>query len=129
MAPEPERIVIVDDSEAARFFLKRAIRRARRQAEVVEFTYAEEALDYLRTLPERAPAHVLLDLNIPRLDGFGFLARLTAFPRQSAARIRVTMVTNSIAPQDETRALKHPLVRHILKKSDVQARLAGMLDG
>lgn len=120
-------IIVIDDSEEDRFFLLRAIRKVQPETEVIEFTYAEEALEFLTAFPPPLGTRILLDLNIPRLDGFAFLDRLAAFPAIWHGRLSITMVTNSIDPRDEQRALQHPLLQNFLKKSDLKQRLGEIL--
>jgi two-component system, chemotaxis family, chemotaxis protein CheY len=64
-------VLIVDDEDAIRDFLRSAL-----EAEGYNVLAAGDGLDAL-ALCERYQVHViLLDLNMPRLDGRGFLARM-----------------------------------------------------
>lgn len=104
-------IVVIDDSFEDRFFLRRAIRKLRPEAEVKEFTYCQEALDFLLA-PElpRGPLAVFVDINIPRMDGFEFLERY-AKAGKSAQGALVVMMSNSIDPSDRARADSLAMVR------------------
>jgi CheY-like chemotaxis protein len=69
-SPRPT-VLIVDDEDAIRDFLRSAL-----EAEGYTVLAAGDGLDAL-ALCERYQVHVvLLDLNMPRLDGLGFLSRM-----------------------------------------------------
>ena len=60
-----------------------------------------EATEYLFH-PERSPSEmpglVLLDLNMPRMDGFGVLRKMRAFERTRF--VPVVMISSSVRPED-----------------------------
>lgn len=71
---EPERqVLVVDDDRAARTFLHRLL-----EHDQWTVTEAQDGLEGLDALSHMRPDVVLLDLNMPRLDGFGFLERIRA---------------------------------------------------
>lgn len=68
-------ILIVDDNIDIRNVLRAHCRK--RALESVE---AGDGLEALQVLSQRPPDVVILDLKMPRLDGFGFLERLHGLP-------------------------------------------------
>lgn len=62
---------------------------------------------------ERPPVAIILDLNMPRLDGFGFLERLKGIPEWSAIPILVLTV-NEIS--DDERNMLLDTVDMIIEK-------------
>lgn len=107
-------VVIIEDSEAERFFLKRAIRKARPGAEVAEFSYASEALAHLK----RHAAHVVfVDINMPVMDGFAFADAFWKLPSEARDQMRLWMVSHSIDPQDREQAEAHPAIAGFLPKT------------
>lgn len=72
------QIMIVDDDEVDVLLLERALRRSGVGNPVVRARDGQEALDLLRGFgPQPAPAWpciVLLDINMPRMNGHEFLA-------------------------------------------------------
>jgi len=79
------------------------------------------------------PALILLDINMPRVDGFEFLARLEAMGLVEVLRdTAIVMLSSSTLPGDRERALAHAIVRdYMIKppgKSDVTylAELVGL---
>ncbi len=102
--------MFVDDDDT---FLQIAAHVCRRMESVPEPLFASdgvEALDALRRalpMPETFPQAIFVDVNMPRLDGFGFLDGLRhlreAHPELSAIK-PVVMLTSSDQAQDRMRA-------------------------
>ena len=65
-----QRVLIVDDNEEARALLRLYLKRLD-----VQVSEAEDGLKALDALRDGRPHLILLDLDMPNLDGFGFLER------------------------------------------------------
>ena len=81
------RILLAEDDPEDRFLIQRAWRKAGGQAALLEVEDGAGLLDYLKGRGDYSnrehyplPALVLLDLNMPRLDGREVLAELRADP-------------------------------------------------
>ncbi len=72
-ASEGIRVLIVDDHEVVRRGIRSVLERAEGMVVVGEATDGEAAIEEIRT---RAPDVVLMDLQMPKLDGVGALQRL-----------------------------------------------------
>jgi len=98
-------ILLVEDNPDDVALTLRAFRRQRIANEVVVARDGVEALDYLFASgphagrdPRQAPAVVLLDLKLPKLDGLDVLKRLRA---HAATRLlRVVVLTSSKEEHD-----------------------------
>jgi len=106
----PERMVtilVVEDDPGHARLIERNLRYSNIANEIVKLGNGQEALDYLFGEGEyagadhSAPVLVLLDLNLPVLDGFQVLERLRA--DQRTKHIPVIMVTSSDDDQDVAR--------------------------
>jgi two-component system chemotaxis response regulator CheY len=82
------KVLIVDDSKGMRLLLTRALRQFG-VSEVAEATDGQKALERLRAGPPVDA--VMVDWNMPALDGLGFLKAVRADPRLTA--LPVVMVT------------------------------------
>lgn len=85
--PEPLTILLVDDSVADQIAVRKALRHSACGAHLRIVDDGEQALDYLYrrgsfAAPEWAPrpALILMDLNMPRIDGREVLATVKADP-------------------------------------------------
>lgn len=114
---EAVRVLIVEDSEAERFFLRRTIAKCRPGAEVVEFSYAEEALAHLGAPGSAAFDNVFVDINMPRMDGFDFATRFADLAPAVRGTARLWVVSHSIDPADRARAEAHPAIDGFLPKT------------
>ena len=91
-------VLTVDDSRTMRDMLLMALSEAG-----FEVLQAVDGLDGLEALETRsAPDVIVTDINMPRLDGFGFIERLRQDPRWRATPILV--LTTESDPAKKARA-------------------------
>ncbi len=102
MNPETVEILIVDDNEDDILFIKEAIEAAKLINVIQEVNDGEEAMDYLRHEGKfenaRRPGLVLLDINMPRMNGFEVLEAMKA--DDGLRHIPVVMLTTSDREED-----------------------------
>lgn len=112
---EPVSIVLIEDDDGHATLVERNLRRAGISNDVVRFRDGQQALDYFfRPQPADAAAGstaspaalaypqredltnfvVLLDLKMPRVDGFEVLRRLKESPRTAAVPVIVLTTTD-----------------------------------
>jgi CheY-like chemotaxis protein len=104
--PKPIAIVIADDDADDRMLARDALAEARLANDLFFVQDGEELLDFLRHRGRYAdpaaaaprPGLVLLDLNMPRMDGREALAEIKADPE--LRRIPVVVLTTSKAEED-----------------------------
>lgn len=106
---KPEHILLAKDNEDYALLLQRAIKSANIQAILQIVRDGQEAIDYLagaEPYTDRVrhpfPKLLLLDLKMPRMDGFEVLS--TVRQRLGFARLPVIVLTNSDNPADIKRA-------------------------
>ena len=98
-------ILVVEDDPLDREMIELAFKRAVIKSPVVTVTDDQEALDYLQAQgkfrerhPEDLPSVIVLDLDMPRVDGFEFLRRVK--PTPDLAAIPVVVLTTSEFDKD-----------------------------
>ena len=109
-------VAIVDDDRFDRVSAKRAVKRNWPEAEVLEFPYASSMLDHLRTPGHQSIDLILLDINMPVMDGFQFADAYSNLFPEIRKNTRIVMMSNSIDPGDSMRAAKHPSVQKLVTK-------------
>ena len=109
-------VMLVDDEEIDQKTYQRVLKRSGMVEEILIFTYATDALEYLKSNPEQTVDVIFLDINMPRMNGFEFLEAATKELGEAFARMVIVMLTTSIDPKDRKRAEDNPLVRDFLDK-------------
>jgi CheY-like chemotaxis protein len=89
----PKMILLVEDDLSLRQIYRDAFR-SMYSYEVVE---AEDGQDALDKLTERKPDLVLLDLVLPKIDGFAVLSRIKSDPQYQQIPVVVYSVTDQKA--------------------------------
>jgi len=117
-APEPLRVVLVDDHPVYRAGLARLLRESGVDV-IAEVPNGEAALS---VVAELAPDVVVMDLNMPGMSGLEATQRLVA---QSPAT-RVLIVSVSAQEADVTDAILAGASGYVLKESPVEEVVAGI---
>jgi CheY-like chemotaxis protein len=107
MATQPMTLVLAEDDEGHASLVLRNLRRAGFVNEIVHVKDGQEALDFLWAEGKHAHRTIsdfvllLLDINMPRLDGVEVLRRIKADPL--TAKIPVIMLTTTDDPREVER--------------------------
>ena len=109
-------VLVVDDDPAVRDVIIECAKLAGR-----EIWMAANGLEALWMVKHHRPALVLLDLTMPRLDGWGTIRHIQKFD----ASIRIIIVTGDVS--DETRRRVDTLGLELLLKPFTLEALAGLL--
>jgi CheY-like chemotaxis protein len=105
-ASENGPIIMVDDSESDAFIAERCYRRARIPNPFIVFQRGAAMIEYLeqvRSGTKVMPAAVLLDINMPEMNGFEVLEAVRSCPDFHRVPV-ILMLTNSDNPRDIARA-------------------------
>jgi CheY-like chemotaxis protein len=98
--------------ESAEFCLK--IVKASNGKEALEFFTTQQSLNNeAQSLPEL----VLLDLNMPVINGWEFLAGFAENFQQFHHKVQIVILSSSFDPEEEKRARKNPMVLDFIHKS------------
>jgi CheY-like chemotaxis protein len=108
---------LIDDDAISLFVAEQILREAGFAAPIHSFTNAEKALHSLVShLPSEVPELILLDLNMPLMNGWDFLEVLQPHAAALAGRCQVYILTSSLALADTARAQDFALVSGIIHK-------------
>ncbi len=130
MSPQTVHVLLVEDDEVDQRAIRRAFQRAKLRCPLTVAEDGREALEVLRGEGGRAPLPkpfiVLLDLNLPRMDGIEFLRELRADAVLRAAVVFV--LTTSAAEEDRERAYGHNVAGYMVKSEVATGGLRPLTD-
>jgi len=112
-------ILLVEDDQSLAELSKIGLEQAEFTNEVVLARDGEEAVEYLLAEGREAdemPCLVLLDLHMPRMDGFGVLRRMRADDRTRL--VPVVMLSSSDHPEDVHTAYEEGANAYLEKVSE-----------
>ena len=110
------RVFVIDDNAVDLMLYRRIMERSGHFSEVLTFAYAAEALDWLDAHEDLPVDAILLDVNMPRMNGFEFLAAADERLGPRFDAYVVIMLTTSLDPDDVERARSFDAVRGYVNK-------------
>jgi CheY-like chemotaxis protein len=111
--PGTVRIVLVEDDPADVYLLEKALSARHIAYELTRFEDGEEAVKALGKQGGPVPDLILVDLNLPRKDGFDVLRSIRSRP--ALVGIPIGVFTSSEAPADRNRIKLMGAERYIRK--------------
>lgn len=114
-------IVVIDDSDADRFILRRVLGKTSLPNAVIDFDGGRAFLEYLDRVERdeaAAPALVLTDINMPGLSGFDVVSKIRARPAFGALAV-VVFVTSAEATGDISRAKAVGATHYVPKEAGI----------
>lgn len=102
-------IWIVDDDPIYQIIMKKIIRKSDIFVSACSFSNGKEAIDSLKktiSKNEKLPDIILLDIEMPVLDGWGFMEEIAIIKPETNPKIYIS--SSSIAIEDKKRAKNNP---------------------
>ncbi len=115
------RVLIIEDNEPSRRLLSDVL--GFHGYSILQTDRGEEGL---RILEDRRPDLVLMDIQLPGIDGFETLARIRA--SETLGHTRVVAVTASAMDHDRRRVLEAGFDAYIAKPVNIKALVATIED-
>ena len=114
-----KHVLLIDDNTIDNYIAKTIISKRGAAAKTSVMISAIDALEYLETLKnnsEEFPDAIFLDIQMPEMDGFGFLEEFKVFPASIIAKTAVFMLTSSSDPEDIKRSREYSVVKKYYSK-------------
>ena len=109
-------ILLVEDDSVDAMTVKRALKDLNITNELIRTTNGEEALDYLNTESSNSPCVILLDLNMPKMNGIEFLKIIKV--DEVLKEIPIVALTTSKEEGDVKETFKLGVADYIVKPVD-----------
>lgn len=113
-----EHILLIEDDDVDTMTVRRALKDLGATYPLDCMTNGEEGLEFLRDSTKVLPGLILLDLNMPRMNGIEFLTEMKADP--ALKHIPVVVLTTSKEETDRVALFKHSVAGYMIKPVDYQ---------
>lgn len=120
-----ELTYIIDDDNIFVFVLKKLLEKNENFVQVRDFKNGEDVLDILEKNSE-FPDIILLDINMPVVDGWQFLQKLEELPNKD--NLRVFVMSSSIDVADVEKSKEFTTVKNYISKPINQEKLNDLLN-
>jgi CheY-like chemotaxis protein len=117
-----KKICLIDDDDMQHWLNVRIIHSIDKTIEIFSYSSAEIALNDLM-VNKIIPDVILLDINMPLMDGWDFIEEVGA----REINIPIYMLTSSIDKSDNEKAKKYKVVKGFLNKPLKQEKLESIL--
>ena len=111
-------ILLLEDDDVDAMTVRRALREIKVTNRLIVAEDGEKGLSYLRNPDAEKPCIILLDLNMPRMNGIEFLQAIKQEP--VLRRIPVVVLTSSQQEQDRVESFDLGVAGYMLKPVDYQ---------
>lgn len=113
--------MFIDDHDLDIFFNMRMLQLAGTDfvGDIISFVSCRQALDYFwknQDEPEKIPTLVLLDIQLPEMNGFEFLEHYADLPDKVKGQCKVFILSSTEDESELKMARTNPYVIEVLKK-------------
>jgi response regulator RpfG family c-di-GMP phosphodiesterase len=114
-----DKVIIIDDSEVDRYIATYFIKKESFANEIIEFELAEEAIKFLeknRNNFRHLHVLILLDIQMPQINGFEFLEKIHDFLHDTKENCSIAILSSSSDISDRKRAKGNPFIKKFIQK-------------
>ncbi len=112
-------IWIVDDDATYQIIINKIIQKSEIFTSCASFKNGKEAINALSNISqdiEALPDIILLDINMPVMDGWEFMEEMKMIPLPKQKKINTYIVSSSIAPEDKNKSKKFSAITGYISK-------------
>ncbi len=113
-------ILLVDDDEINNFISIKLIKKALINTDISACLNGKHGIDYLldlqRNEPGKLPDYILLDINMPIMNGWEFLDEYKRLDLDPSNKCKVYIISSSVFSNDINKARSYPVVKDFISK-------------
>lgn len=121
-------VLLIDDDEIVHFILSRLFRTSGLCGNIEKVTDGEEAIAFMNQSPQADPELILVDVNMPGMNGFDFLDAYAKLPAERKKKHTVIMLTTAENQMDRKKASTYPDLTAYLAKPLTEATFHTLAD-
>lgn len=114
------RILLVDDDEINNFISVKLIKKTLINTEIKTCLNGKFAIDELANIqedkPDELPDYILLDINMPIINGWEFLEEYERLNIDPQGKTKIFIISSSVFNNDINKAKSYPLVKDFISK-------------
>ena len=109
-------IGLIDDEQVFHWIAEKFLEKINNGLQSKSFYNGAEALEYLKDETNPIPTILFLDINMPIVNGWGFLDEFTSIKDQIGQEISIYIVSSSVDPEDYKKAKEYEYVKGFISK-------------
>lgn len=123
-----KNIILIDDNIHANYFNEIKLEQNNACDKITIFMNGKEALDYLITNKETDVDLILLDINMPVMNGWQFLSNIERVWREIDKSIPIFILSSSVNTYDKQKSAEYKSVKGFINKPLNDNDLKEMID-
>jgi CheY-like chemotaxis protein len=111
--------MLIDDDEIFTYIIKKIIEESEISEQITIFSNGRDAINYLTEVAEEEtllPKVIFLDLNMPLLDGWGFLDEYIRLKPKMCKKINLYVITSSVSTYDHEKSKEYSDITDFIVK-------------
>lgn len=117
---KPVSVLLIDDDEINNFISIKLIKKALVNTEITACLNGKIAIEQLLEIqnadPDKLPDYILLDINMPVMNGWDFLDEYKRLGIDPAGRSKIFIISSSVFSNDINKARSYKLVNNFISK-------------
>lgn len=113
-------VLLVDDDEINNFISIKLIKKALLNTEIMACLNGKFAIEQLSEIqrkdPAKLPDYILLDINMPIMNGWEFLDEYKRLNIDPLGKSKIFIISSSVFSNDINKARSYPLVKDFISK-------------
>jgi CheY-like chemotaxis protein len=113
-------VLLVDDDEINNFISIKLIKKSLANTDIMACLNGKFAIDQLVEIqkrgPEQLPDYILLDINMPIMNGWEFLDEYKRLNLDPLSKTKIYIISSSVFSNDINKARSYPLVKDFISK-------------